>query len=97
MRRDSATESRSNWSWLGASANWFASSDALSPTSTTRLDFTSHCNVDAPRPSTLTTRFNFGLCRNVRAQQRRVRLFRLHEDDRQPADDYFNYSSRLES
>jgi hypothetical protein len=36
------------------------------------LDFTSRCNVDAPRPPTSTTRFNFGLCRNVRAQQRRV-------------------------
>jgi hypothetical protein len=38
-------------------------------TSTTRLDFTSRCNVDAPRPPTSTTRFNFGLCRNVRTQQ----------------------------
>jgi hypothetical protein len=69
----------------------------LSPTSTTRLDFTSRCNVDAPRPSTSTTWFNFGLCRNIRAQQRRVRLLRLREDDQQPADDYFNYSSRLEN
>jgi hypothetical protein len=38
-------------------------------TSTTRLDFTSRCNVDAPRLSTSTTRFNFSLCRNIRAQQ----------------------------
>jgi hypothetical protein len=90
-------EFRRNWSWLGASANWFASSDAPSPTLTTRLDFTSRCDVDAPRPSTSTTRFNFGLCRNIRAQQRRVRLLQLREDDQQPADDYFNYSSRLEN
>jgi hypothetical protein len=61
--------------------------------STTRLDFISRCNVDAPQPSTSTTRFNFGLCRNIRAQQRRVRLLQLREDDRRPADDYFNYSS----
>jgi hypothetical protein len=35
-----------------------------------RLDFTSRYNVDAPQPPTSTTRFNFGLCRNVRTQQR---------------------------
>jgi hypothetical protein len=66
-------------------------------TSTTRLDFTSRCNVDAPRLPTSMTRFNFGLCRIVRAQQRRVRLLRLREDDRRPADDYINYSSQLEN
>jgi hypothetical protein len=66
-------------------------------TSTTRLDFALRCNVDAPRPSTSTTRFNFGLCRSIRVQQRRVRLLRLREDGRQLADDYFNYSSRLEN
>jgi hypothetical protein len=33
------------------------------------LNFTSRCNVDAPRPPTSTTRFNFGLYRNVRVQQ----------------------------
>jgi hypothetical protein len=58
-----------NWSWLGASANWFASLNALSSTSTTQLDFTSRCNVDAPRPPTSTIWFNFGLCRNIRVQQ----------------------------
>jgi hypothetical protein len=61
------------------------------------LDFTSRCNVDAPRPPTSTTRFNFGLCRNVRAQQRRVRLLQLREEARRPASDYFDYSSRLET
>jgi hypothetical protein len=71
--------------------------DTLPPTSTTQLDFTSRCNVDAPRPPTSTTRLNFGLCRNIRAQQQRVRLLRLREDDRQLADDYINYSSRLEN
>jgi hypothetical protein len=48
--------------------------DTLPLTSTTQLDFTSRCNVDAPRPPTSTTRLNFGLCRNIRAQQQRVRL-----------------------
>jgi hypothetical protein len=43
------------------------------------------------------TRFNFGLCRNVRVQQRRVRLLRPREKARRPADDYFDYSSRLET
>jgi hypothetical protein len=71
--------------------------NALSLTSTTRLDFTSRCNVDAPRPPTSTTRFNFGLCRNIRSQQQRVRLLRLREDYRRPANDYINYSSRLEN
>jgi hypothetical protein len=65
--------------------------------STTRLDFTSRRNIDAPRPSTSTTRLNFGLCRDIRARQQRVRLLRLREDDRQLADDYINYSSRLEN
>jgi hypothetical protein len=64
-----------NWSWLGASAIWFASSNALSSTSTTRLDFTSRCNVDAPRPPTSTTRFSFGLCRNIRAQHNEFDYF----------------------
>jgi hypothetical protein len=41
------------------------------------------------------TRLNFGLGRNVRAQQRRVRLLQLREDDWRPADDYFDYSARL--
>jgi hypothetical protein len=71
--------------------------DTLLPTSTTQLDFTSRCNVDAPRPPTSTTRFNFGLCRNIRVKQQRVRLLRLHEDDWRLADDYINYSSRLEN
>jgi hypothetical protein len=66
-------------------------------TSTTRLDFTSRCNIDALQPPTSTTRFNFSLCHNVRAQQRRVRLLRLREDDRWPSDEYFDYSSRLET
>jgi hypothetical protein len=65
--------------------------------STTSLDFTLRCNVDAPRLSTSTTRLNFGLCRNIRARQQCVRLLRLREDDRQLADDYINYSSRLEN
>jgi hypothetical protein len=60
-------------------------------TSTTRLDFTSRCNVDAPRPLTSTTRFNFSLCRNVRAQQQRVRLLQLREKARRPAGDHFNF------
>jgi hypothetical protein len=71
--------------------------NALSLTSTTRLDFTSRCNVDAPRPPTSTTRFNFSLCRNIHAQQQRVRLLRLREDDRRPTDDYIHYSFRLEN
>jgi hypothetical protein len=65
--------------------------------STTRLDFTSHRNVDAPRPLTSMTRLNFGLCRDIRARQQRVRLLRLREDDRQLTDDYINYSSQLEN
>jgi hypothetical protein len=36
-------------------------------------------------------------CAAILAQQRRVRLLRLREDDRQPADDYFNYPSQLEN
>jgi hypothetical protein len=51
------------------------------------------CNIDALRPSTSTTRLNFGLCRNICARQQRVQLLRLREDDRQLADDYINYSS----
>jgi hypothetical protein len=65
--------------------------------STTWLDFTSRRNVEAPQPSTSTTRLNFGLCHDIRARQQRVRLLRLRENDRQLADDYINYSSRLEN
>jgi hypothetical protein len=58
---------------------------------TTQLDFTSRCNVDALWPPTSTTRFNFGLCRNVRAQQRRVRLVRLREEAWRPTSDHFDF------
>jgi hypothetical protein len=43
------------------------------------------------------TRLEFGLCRNVRAQQQRFLLLRLREDDRRPAANCFDYLSRLET
>jgi predicted RNA-binding protein with PUA-like domain len=48
-----------------------------------------------PSANGSTTRFNLGLCRNVRAQQQRVRLLRLREEARWPANDYFDFARRL--